>query len=246
MLKKLSLPACLLVLTMLLGLLANCGPSNTQGLNIPFQITVAPETLKGFSIPGQKIVYLVKYADQGDAKGAKVTISATSADAVVEVLNPEIDADEVAEIVITPDADSLGQSIEVKFTGSRGSVKVEKARSFEVIEGEDDRATYARELQEKFITWLVKTHPELGITADTEWVGTMVSPQWLVVSHYLFFSDEWEMHIQWHIMIAPDDWAKIDLRRRFKENKPSLAFEISSLTAKEDPKAIVVPDELWR
>jgi len=31
----------------------------------------------------------------------------------------------------------------------------------------------------------------------------MVSPQWLVVSHYLFFSEEWEMHVEWHIMVAP-------------------------------------------
>jgi len=38
---------------------------------------------------------------------------------------------------------------------------------------------------------------------------------------------------------------EIDLRRRFKENMPSLAFEISSLTANDDPKAITVPDELW-
>jgi hypothetical protein len=253
MLKKPRLPACLLVLALLSVLLAGCGssaetttPTNTQEMDIPFQMITVPETLKGFSIPGQKIVYLVTYADQGNTKGVKVTINATADGATVEVVNPEIGPGEVAEIIVSPDSASPGKTIEVKFTGIRGRIKVEKSMTFEVIKGQDDREGYARELQEKFIAWLVINHPELNISADTEWVGTMVSPQWLVVSHYLFFSDEWEMHIEWHIMVAPDDWAKIDLRRRFKETKPSLAFEISSLTAKGNPKAIAVPDELWR
>ena len=43
--------------------------------------------------------------------------------------------------------------------------------------------------------------------------GTMVSPQWLVVSHYLFFSEQWELHLEWHIMVAPDDWARISGRK---------------------------------
>jgi hypothetical protein len=74
----------------------------------------------------------------------------------------------------------------------------------------------------------------------------MVSPQWLVVSHYLFFSDEWEMHIEWHIMIAPDDWARIDLRRRFEEVSPSKAFEITSREADDVPISIMVPETVWR
>lgn len=254
MLKKARLPACLLVLALMIGLLAGCGtsaettntPTNTQDTNVPFKIAVLPENLKGFSIAGQKIVYLVTYTDSGETQGTKVVISATATGAAVEAVNPEIGPGEVAEIIVTPDADSIGKAIEIKFTGTRGNVKDEKSLSIEVIEGQDDRATYALELQARFITWLAVEHPELGITPETEWTGTMVSPQWLVVSHYLFFSDEWEMHIEWHIMIAPDDWARIDLRKRFKETKPSLAFEISSVTAKDAPKPITVPDEIWR
>ena len=41
----------------------------------------------------------------------------------------------------------------------------------------------------------------------------------LIVSHYLFFSEEWEMHVEWHIMVPPYDWAKIDLRHMFDEQE---------------------------
>jgi hypothetical protein len=122
----------------------------------------------------------------------------------------------------------------------------EKVASFEVAEGEDDRQEYATELLDKFVFWLAANHPELGITVDTVWNGTMVSPVWLVVSHYLFFSEEWELHIEWHIMVPPYDWAKIDLRHRFDELAPSYAFEISSVDANSEPVAIEVPETVWR
>ncbi len=74
----------------------------------------------------------------------------------------------------------------------------------------------------------------------------MVSPQWLVVSHYLFFSEDWEMHVSWHIMVAPYDWARIDLRHRFDEETPSYAFEISSVDAGSEPCPIDPPESVWR
>lgn len=49
------------------------------------------------------------------------------------------------------------------------------------------------------------------------------------------------MHVEWHIMAAPDDWARIDLRHRFTESAPSYAFEISSPSGDTEPKAIEVP-----
>lgn len=74
--------------------------------------------------------------------------------------------------------------------GKRGSVTESINRYFEVIEGEDDRKERAEELLTLFIAYLEESHPELNITSDTKWEGTMVSPEWLVVSHYLFFSEE--------------------------------------------------------
>lgn len=222
--------------------------------NSAFHINVIPETpedINGepffkYSIAGQHFVFLVTITDEGQESEVPVHISATATGAEVVIYYEDIFEGEVAEVVVIPAPASIGQIIEVTITGTRGSASDEKIASFEVAEGEDDRQEYATELLDEFVSWLATNHPELGITADTTWNGTMVSPVWLVVSHYLFFSEEWELHIEWHIMVPPYDWAKIDLRRRFDELAPSYAFEISSVDAASEPVPMEVPETVWR
>jgi len=227
-------------------------PDNGGGdENTAFHINVIPEQRTEdqepfYSIAGQRFVFLVTITDEGQVSEIPVHISAIAPGAEVVIYYEDIFEKETAEVVVIPAQASIGQIIEVTITGTRGSVSDEKVASFEVAEGEDDRQEYATELLDKFVSWLATNHPELGITEDTAWDGTMVSPVWLVVSHYLFFSEEWEAHISWHIMVPPYDWAKIDLRHRFGELEPSYAFEISSLDANSEPVPIEVPETVWR
>ena len=222
--------------------------------NSAFHINVIPETPENMdgvdvyklSVPGQRFVFLVTITDEAEECELPVTISAKAPGAEVVIYYEDICEGEVAEVVVIPAAGSVGQIIEVTITGTRGDVTDEKVVGFEVAEGEDDRQEYAQELLDKFVSWLATEHPELGITEDTVWDGTTVSPIWLVVSHYLFFSDEWEAHISWHVMIPPYDWAKIDLRHRLDDLAPSYAFEISSLDAGSEPVAVEVPETVWR
>jgi hypothetical protein len=214
--------------------------------NTEFHISVIPEQLNGDSIAGQHCVFLVVITDDGQESELPVSISAEAPGAAVVIYHEDIFAGEVAEVVVTPAQASVGETVTVTITGNRGSSTDKKIVDFAVAEGEDDRQEYAGELLDKFVSWLAENHPELGITVDTAWNGTMVSPVWLVVSHYLFFSDEWEAHTEWHVMIPPYDWARIDLRHRFDELAPSYAFEISSLDAGSEPVAIEVPETVWR
>jgi hypothetical protein len=222
--------------------------------NSAFHINVIPETpvqtngdsVFKYSIAGQHFVFLVTITDEGQENELPVRISAKAPGAEVVIYHEDIFEGEVAEVVVIPTPASVGQIIEVTITGTRGSVTDEKVASFEVAEGEDDRQEYATELLDKFVSWLATNHPELGITEDTAWNGTMVSPVWLVVSHYLFFSEQWELHMEWHIMVPPYDWARIDLRHRFDELAPSYAFEISSVDANSEPVAMEVPETVWR
>ena len=214
--------------------------------NAAFDINVIPEQLNGDSIAGQHCVFLVVITDDGQESELPVSISAEAPGAEVVIYHGDIFAGEVAEVVVLPAQASVGKTITVTITGNRGSSTDQKVVDFAVAEGEDDRQEYAGELLDKFVPWLAENHPDLGITVDTVWDGTMVSPIWLIVSHYLFFSVEWEAHIYWHVMIPPYDWAKIDLRHRFDDLAPSYAFEISSVNATSEPVAIEVPETVWR
>jgi len=97
-------------------------------------------------------------------------------------------------------------------------------------------------MRDMFIPWLSTNHPELGITQETEWTGTIVNPRILVVMHYIFISDQWEIYLTWHVTIPPHDWTRIHLRNRYTEQRPSKAYEISSVKAQEEPHAIEVPE----
>ncbi len=241
--KLFSLTAAVILFT---TLAVSAGCSNAQAEGVPFKIIVIPQELHGNSIAGQQCVFLITITEDGKENTVPVEISATASGAVITIYKNKIMAGEVSEVAVVPEQSSIDKNIELLITGTRGNLKETETVSFQVIEGQDDRAEYATELRDKFTSWLEVNHPELGITPDTDWSGTMVSPQWLIVSHYLFFSDEWEMHVAWHIMIAPYDWARIELRHRFDETAPTYAFEISSLSGNTSPIAIEVPEEVWR
>ncbi|NTW70964.1 MAG: hypothetical protein HGA49_01840 [Eubacteriaceae bacterium] len=242
--KKLLFFLILLLLGSTLTTTAGC--SIFPEKDLPFILDIIPKELNGHSIAGQHCVFLVTITDEKQTREAAVEISAIAPGAEIVISKKEILEGQVAEVIVIPEKSSIGKSIEVTITGNRGRLTEKETIVFNVIEGEDDRKEYAEVLQSKFIKWLESNHPEFGIKSDTKWAGTMVSPQWLVVSHYLFFSDEWEMHMAWHVMIPPYDWVRIDLRHRFDEQKPSFAFEISSLDGESEPIPIEVPESVWR
>jgi len=224
-----------------------------------FVLKVVPEEIED-TIPGQRCVLLITIEeDDPTAVTGPVTISATAEGATAVVENGTIAEGEVAEVTVTmlpPQAGAVepidgqeGWPFRAVIHAERGGVsRVIEVPIFLTSEEEDFLAPMATEMRDRFIPWLAENQPALGIDETTVWDGTIVKPHWLVVSHYLFFSDEWEMHVLWHVMIAPYDWARIELRRRFEETLPSLAFEIPSVSAPEPATINEIEPEgiLWR
>ena len=93
--------------------------------------------------------------------------------------------------------------LNVTIRGYRESLTNVKTLVFEVIEKIDQFRPIAYTMHDMFIPWIEQIHPELGISNETVWTGTIVTPRRLVVSHYLSFSEEWEMHVAWHNTILP-------------------------------------------
>lgn len=220
-----------------------------------FALRVIPDEI-GDTIPGERCVLLVAVDDGPDASAEPVTISATADGATVHVENAAIRSGEMAEasVFVLPrfvgDESGPGEprSCSVTIRGERQGATREVTVPITITSEEDDLvAPSAREVRDLFLPWLQEHRPELGIDENTTWKGTIVVPHILVVTHYLYFSDEWEMHVFWHVMIPPYDWARIELRRRFEEESASLAFEIPSRSAEEPRIVSVEPeDRLWR
>ena len=136
-----------------------------------------PENIEP-SIAGQRCVFLVVVADegQGSGEGEAVNISATAPGAVVTVYPQAITPGQVAEVTVIPDKASTGRTLSVNITGERGGLKQTDTTTVNVKEGEAMPWPYAAEVRDSFISWLAKNHPEFGITSETKWTGTIVFP----------------------------------------------------------------------
>jgi hypothetical protein len=109
---------------------------------------------------------------------------------------------------------------------------------------EDDRAAQARPYFDMWIDWLAANHPEFGIAKTTEWESSYVLAL-LIVSHYSYFSADWEIKVSWHVMIAPDDFTEIYMRHRGTDTTWTHAFRMDSFTNKTAPSEIT-PDLFMR
>jgi hypothetical protein len=219
---------------------------------IPFSIDVIPVHMED-TIAGQSCVFLVTVANEVSVtdEAKLVNISATATDAKVTVGPKAIAPGSVAEVVVVPevilDPNEESRTLTVTVNGERDGLKKTETVTVRVVEGEDSAAETAANMRDKFIPWLAENYPELNITSETEWTGTIVLPNIEVVVYYLFFAEEWEMGVRWNATTeSSEDWVRIYLRQRTAEVSPSHAFEISSASAQEEPQAIEPPESVWR
>jgi len=202
------------------------------------------------AIAGQRCIFPVAVTDEqgwligkaGLGGTVEVSVQVSEGKAAVTAQPRQAAPGQVAEVIVIPTEASADEIFTVTITGKRYGLTRTKTITIKVIPGEDDIGSHAAEMRDLFIPWLATNHPELGITTETEWTGTIVNPQILVVMHYIFYSDDWEMYLTWHVMIPPHDWTRIYLRHRFTELRPSYAFEISSVQGQKEPHSIEVED----
>ena len=240
-------------LLVLLPALAACdgNQSSTNPTPVPFSIEVIPVHMED-TIAGQSFVFMVTVTDEEtkDNETKPVNISATAPDAKVTVGPQAIAAGYVAEVVVVPEEASTGNTITVTIEGERDGLKKTEIATLIVQAAPPaikELAAYAAELRDKFIPWLAENYPDLNITSETKWAGTVVYPNTPdIMGYYLLFSEKWEMGIRWHVTTESDDWVRIYLRLRTAELTPSKAFEISSVRAQEEHHPIEPPKEVWR
>jgi len=220
-------------------------PSPSAGADFTIDV-VPPENPPEVraAIPGQKVCFLV-VLNTADTT-SPVTISATSTKATVTAIQPvELKAGVVGEVWVVPDASTTEATASVTISATRAGVTKTVERSLPIFPMEDERAADAQPYFEHWVAWLAAEHPELGITENTVWEPEFVSTL-LVVSHYAYWSEDWELTIAWHVMVPPDDWSEISLRHRGTESAPSLAFRIDSFSGTTEPHSVTPPEVVVR
>jgi hypothetical protein len=197
------------------------------------------------AIPGEGVCFLVVVSDPS-ASPAPVAITASATGATIRSIEPaSLTPGTVGEVWVVPDPATEEATAHVTFTATRGGTTRTIERSLPVFPMVDERAADARPYFDRWVAWLIAQHPELGITAETAWQPEFVSTL-LVVSHYAYWSPDWEIAVLWHNMIAPYDWTEIQLRHRWTESVPSLAFRIDSVSGATEAHAVEPPEVVVR
>lgn len=241
----------LLAAALLLAACGGGGGASQSPANLAFTVDVSPPEspvqLRA-AIPGQKTSFLVTFSDQA-VGGGRATVGATASGGKIDRIVPaELQPGEVGEVwVVTDPTITTDTSVPVTITVSRGGLTQRVDRTILVYPmSSEGRARDAQPHFDFWLAWLVATHPELSIKADTAWEPLFVSTL-LVVSHMSYFSADWEMGLAWHAAtVPPNDWSEIYLRLRGVEAKPSLAFRLDSFSRKTPPHPVPAPEVVVR
>jgi hypothetical protein len=104
---------------------------------------------------------------------------------------------------------------------------------------------FANEVHREFVMWIQEHMPEFGIGLWTSWEGSPVRNHIIGSGNYLFFSDDWEMGLNWPI-VPPPRAVSMYLRRRHSEIAPSYALVIRSWPSSTEPSPTNPPDTVMR
>jgi hypothetical protein len=242
--------------------------STTKTTFIPFAIHVSPLHMDD-TIEGASYVFLVtvdygttevetkttKTTGNTDATGQTTDstlafISATAENATVTVGPKSIAEGYVAEVVVVPNEGTTGSTLTVTVKGEWNGYTDTETVTLNVREASgslEELAAEAINIRNIFISWIATNCPDLGISLDEVWAGTIVYPNTVVIKYFLFFSEKWEVGIRWNTSTNSLDWAQMYLRLRTAQFAPSRSFEIASLSAASpDVYEISPPNTVWR
>jgi len=141
------------------------------------------------------------------------------------VLNARLDratvnaASDIAELSIRPTASVNAGTYQIDVVGCHVSDVVSPdsyqtvSLEVEIIPWGIPDPRYAVIKRDPLVEWIEDTHPEFGSFSGMQWYPYITYPGILVVEHWTFLNDDWEMRICFHVMIPPYDWSMIQLRR---------------------------------
>jgi hypothetical protein len=122
--------------------------------------------------------------------------------------------DTVVEITLNPDKDIdiKNYSINLSFKHAR---KIEiKSLQVNLYDWQTGNIDDAKEKLNNFKNWLIYLNPKYTSLFDNIKQIYMTYPQILIVEHWTFLKDDYEIRMCFHVTISPYQWSYIQIRRR--------------------------------
>jgi hypothetical protein len=153
----------------------------------------------------------------------------------------------VVEIFLQPTEDNVDEEIKVNLLAGTGKLKYKIGSTIVYVINWSSQilSEDILNMREQFVNYIEANTTFSKINSSTDWnfFGTVPI---LIVEHYLFKSEFWEMELSRHVMIPPYDWVQIYIRPR-NASVPLWSAKIDSWSLDNTSiYEIQPPDEIYR
>lgn len=179
-----------------------------------YNITVAYDSIRSY--PGGGGVFLLGITPEDDFEG-DVEIS-VNADNKLNAYASRVKLtkkDTVVEIILKPEKDIeiSARSIEVSFLHKDSLRKIMLyVQLFNW--GAESEYTAAKAKMNEFKGWIAENMPDFEDAFSEDAFIYHTYPEMLIVEHYTFLNDDYEVRLCYHVMIPPHDWSYLRVRKR--------------------------------
>jgi hypothetical protein len=146
----------------------------------------------------------------------KVFLSAQTPQGIAAVIQPDTVSinDTIVLSVMVTDSNLIGQTLAIPINAADSTGVITKTINVQITNNWGTFPSYpATTYRDQAINFLNTMHPEIiseyGNMLTYNWQGFWQFPPLLVVSNYVFLTNNWRCNVLWHIMIPPYDWKKI-------------------------------------
>ena len=207
-------------------------------------ITFYPSSLKSFPNNTAWLIAEINIRDTTILHDPLISVASNESISLDYTLWDNSPENKVLEIFLNPNSTHLNHKIEIEARVSNNNTIIKNSALVEIINWTQSNISEVIGMRDVFISHLSINEPSFNINESIIWEGFDNAPQILIVEHYLFRSEFWEMELSRHVMIAPYDWVKVYLRPR-NQTKPTWSGMITSWSSgnhtivETDPPAMV-------
>jgi len=191
-----------------------------------FFINFTPNTLKSY--PGHTAWLIGEISSQNSPlQNSSILIEANMAVNLDYKFWNNSQYKKIVEIFVTPNNTHLNKTIIIQISIFNNDFSITNSASIEVIDWAPKNISGVIEMRNAFVSYFSTKLKSTCINESTIWEGLDNAPKILIVEHYLFKSEFWELELARHVTITPYDWIKVYLRPR-NQIKPTWAGMIQS------------------
>ncbi|MBN1697928.1 MAG: dockerin type I repeat-containing protein [Spirochaetales bacterium] len=167
------------------------------------------------SYPGGGGIFIIALEPETNFTG-DVTVSFRAEDTLHASLDRNtLDRENrVAELTISPSLSTRIGEYAIDVQAADSVMTKNTGLSVDVMSWETGDPADALVKLLNFQQWLDENAPGLNLNLDMKWTYYKTYPETLIVEHWTFLDNTWEIRLCFHVMIPPDDWSRLWVRKR--------------------------------